>query len=311
MKNQNYLYTYIANNSELIKKEYNKSEFYYGTNNHYIEVSYKERNDVINLLSHYHLSYEIIYISDGEAVFKVGGKEYIASKNSIVFINPFEKHQIEVTKVPYKRYYLWFDNKYFYTCINYPEIFSILKHRPENFSHVITLSDIDGEKVKEIFDKILKEFNTQKLMWDLSVYILISRLLIYVYRCNPQQFPAQYNGDVTKIILDVQKYIEEHFIEDITLEHVEKLFYIDKYYFSKMFKTITSYNFKEYIIIHRLHKAKELLINTNRSIADISLDIGMNSSSSFIKLFKKYEKTSPLKYRKNYKNYIKSNYSYV
>lgn len=69
-----------------------------------------------------------------------------------------------------------------------------------------------------------------------------------------------------------------------------------------MFKQITGFNFKEYIIIYRLQKAKELLETTDKTISTIGLDIGFNNVNQFIKLFKLKENCTPLQYKKSMKH---------
>ena len=51
----------------------------------------------------------------------------------------------------------------------------------------------------------------------------------------------------------------ENYKEDINLDLIENKFYINKYEVSRNFKKITGYNFKTYLILVRLSKAKDLL----------------------------------------------------
>ncbi|MNY49749.1 Arabinose operon regulatory protein [compost metagenome] len=69
-------------------------------------------------------------------------------------------------------------------------------------------------------------------------------------------------------------------------------------YFSALFKEQTGFTFSEYVARSRIQKAKELLLQTRLTIADISEQVGYQTSKYFIKLFKEYEGTSPNQYRK-------------
>ncbi|MBO1687991.1 helix-turn-helix transcriptional regulator, partial [Clostridium butyricum] len=55
----------------------------------------------------------------------------------------------------------------------------------------------------------------------------------------------------------------------------------------------------EYIQNLRIKKSKELLLNTDLTILQISQMIGYEHNSSFTKVFKNSEKISPLEFRKN------------
>lgn len=51
----------------------------------------------------------------------------------------------------------------------------------------------------------------------------------------------------------------------------------------------------------KIAKAKQLLINTDKAINNISLDLGFEDCGYFIRIFKKLEGTTPKKFRDMYK----------
>lgn len=56
-------------------------------------------------------------------------------------------------------------------------------------------------------------------------------------------------------------------------------------------------NFKNYLSIYRIEKAKELMQeNEGLRIKDLAELVGYNSSNTFIRIFRKYEGISPGKY---------------
>ena len=50
--------------------------------------------------NHYHLSCEVIFVTEGEAEFTVDGRRYLARSGSIVFLNSFEQHEVRVLSEP-------------------------------------------------------------------------------------------------------------------------------------------------------------------------------------------------------------------
>jgi AraC-like DNA-binding protein len=59
-------------------------------------------------------------------------------------------------------------------------------------------------------------------------------------------------------------------------------------------------NFFDFINQYRVEEAKKLLadVETKRSILDIALMVGFNSTSTFYTAFKKFTGDSPVKFRK-------------
>ena len=56
-------------------------------------------------------------------------------------------------------------------------------------------------------------------------------------------------------------------------------------------------SYKEFITKTRLSAAKQQLISTNRTVMDIAMDCGFSDVRGLIQAFKKYENTTPIKYR--------------
>ncbi len=65
----------------------------------------------------------------------------------------------------------------------------------------------------------------------------------------------------------------------------------------KFFKKHIGMTSIEYINNYRLEKASALLSSTDKSIMEISLDVGFNSVSYFNKLFKNKYKLTPKEFR--------------
>ena len=73
------------------------------------------------------------------------------------------------------------------------------------------------------------------------------------------------------------------------------------YYFSRLFRQSMGLSPHEYLTQRRLEVAKQMLKKTNLPIVEIAADVGFNSQSHFITLFKQQVGTTPLKYRKEFK----------
>lgn len=90
------------------------------------------------------------------------------------------------------------------------------------------------------------------------------------------------------IITRAQTLIQENYQKDIGLEWVAEQIYLSPGYLSGLFKRETGKSIIQYITILRMEKARELLTQTNRKIADIAQAVGYNNASYFCLLFRKY-----------------------
>jgi len=95
-------------------------------------------------------------------------------------------------------------------------------------------------------------------------------------------------------------YIVDNFRNEILLDHVAAAVNMSPNAFCKYFKRITSKTFMETVIEYRINFAIQQLLNTDKSISEISFESGFGDVSHFHKLFKRTMKTSPLDYRKNF-----------
>jgi AraC-like DNA-binding protein len=102
------------------------------------------------------------------------------------------------------------------------------------------------------------------------------------------------------IVHQMRRYLTEHYSERITLDLLSDRFSIDKFYLQKLFKRHTGLTPNEFLILSRLNQAKEMLRTTQRSIGEISLEVGIPNTSHFIKLFQRHEGVTPGVYRQNW-----------
>ena len=99
-------------------------------------------------------------------------------------------------------------------------------------------------------------------------------------------------------ILMAKRYIEEHYMENITLEDLGAYLGFNPSYFSTLFKKETGTSFVEYLVKVRMEKTKELLRETDLTIQDICFMVGYNDVRYFRKLFTRTTGLSPKEYRR-------------
>lgn len=103
--------------------------------------------------------------------------------------------------------------------------------------------------------------------------------------------------DIDTSILEIKRYIEQHFAEQITLKGLENLFHLNGSYISVTFKRITGIGLNKYIRQLRMDYAVKLLSDTDYKMSDVCEKSGFTNYVHFSKEFKKYTGYSPSDYR--------------
>lgn len=101
----------------------------------------------------------------------------------------------------------------------------------------------------------------------------------------------------SQVIEVALQYIKTYYNTDLTLEKVASIVYLNPVYFSQVFKQKTGFGFKEYVIHLRMEQAKQLLLNPQLKLVDISERIGYQDVKHFTQVFRKRFNVTPTEYR--------------
>ena len=96
------------------------------------------------------------------------------------------------------------------------------------------------------------------------------------------------------------KYIENNYMEKITIETMAQELGLSQSHFMKFFKNTMGTTFIDYLNEYRLTMASRLLISSDSSILDIAAEVGFDNLSYFNRSFKKRFQQTPREYRKRY-----------
>ncbi len=101
-------------------------------------------------------------------------------------------------------------------------------------------------------------------------------------------------------VVDIKSYIDEHYAEKVTLDDLSKLFFIDKYYLTKTFRSQFGLNISTYIQNIWITKAKQLLRFSDKTVEEIGYEVGIGNPAYSSRVFKKVEGVSPKTYREQW-----------
>lgn len=111
-----------------------------------------------------------------------------------------------------------------------------------------------------------------------------------------QEMSLRSDTQAKRLIDAAMLYLEQHYMEDVSLEQCAEYVGTNPFYLSKSFKLVAGTNFIDYLTELRIDKAKELLRESEMKIQAIAEQVGYQHSY-FNRIFKKLEGVTPSHYR--------------
>lgn len=174
-------------------------------------------------------------------------------------------------------------------------------------NEALHLSDTEREIILSVFKIIEQELNSRVDEFSQEVVIAqLELLLSYVNRFYKRQFITRkvFNNDIlqkTESILDdyINNQISLH--QGLpTVQYLSEQLNISPGYLSDMLRSHLGQNAQQYIREKLIEKAKERLISTDLTVAEIAYELGFEHPQSFSKMFRTRMGVSPLEFRKSY-----------
>lgn len=245
---------------------------------------------------HFHNAYELLYVQSGTIQITIQGNLSLVGPQTLVFIGKLEEHSVRIIEGEYRRYYALFSPEQLERLVEDPRLRSAFINRPKDYRPFFRMNASSAE-TQRLFVSILQEYRTPQAFSANYIAALLNQLLILCYRSHSGQFPLP-DKNVSPEIFAIQRYIEQHFLEDIRIADLASAHFISPYYLSHSFREWFGCSPKQYIMLNRLSYAKELLVGTSLSIAEIAAKSGFGDTNNFIRSFKKETGVTPVRYRK-------------
>lgn len=245
-------------------------------------------NDNMNE-AHYHEFFELYYLESGERC-HILNNEYIPIKpGDFILFPPYAMHRsFGRENIPFKRIVL-----YFYT--DQIESESMYQKLLNNcgYYHCNKNNSFSIHRILEML--LAEEEDTNKFSKEYRK-TLLNLLLITILR---QAKPEERVNDKNRIS-QIIHYIHNNYKENLSLEILSEKFFISKYHLSREFKKRTDKTIVQYINKTRIMHAQRKIMETKKSLTEISHETGFASLTHFNRIFKAETNLTPSEYRKIY-----------
>lgn len=231
--------------------------------------------------------YQVNYITSGSGVFENKFGKFNVKPGSLIITFPGEWHRYKPNKkVGWVENYVGFDGKMA------REYLINKQFSPKQpVIHVGIKEELIDTYLK-IFDLVEKE---QPGFQQIASGMIV-KLLGYIVSFEKQK---GFSGKrIAKVIEEVRFMMRQNIETEIDLQNLAREHHVGYSYFRKMFKKFTGVSPGQYHLQLRIMRAKELLITTDKSVKEISYELGFQSIYYFSNMFKKKEHLTPTQFRK-------------
>ena len=240
---------------------------------------------------HTHNHMELFYIVGGKGQFLIQDQLHPVNANNLVIINPNVTHtEVSLNAQPLEYIVLGIEGVELAPSESSNGQFSILDH-------------FESVEITGCLRNILREMEQKNTGYEDICQAYMEILIIRLMRSMDLTGSTDsHPGTGNRQCAAVKRYIDLHFKEALTLEHLAEEAHMNKFYLSHTFKRAYGISPINYMISKRIEESKYLLAETDLSLSQIAHLMGFSSLSYFSQVFRRTQSVSPREYRQSLKD---------
>ncbi len=299
-------HVYPQNNFFEIKiLEKNSKYFKFYTYNDLLLVSYFRD---FYMPYHRHDYVELVYVVSGKMKQRIADEEIILEEGQFCIIDQNCMHQELITSDDMMVLYLSFSKEFFefnFENTNDMEELQIIFNQfimgQKKMKKYVFLRPYDHyDDIEVMLTTILQEYYNRNIGYQYMIKVLSMRLFQVLCQKYDLIFKSKDSiGIHENFFYILNQYIKGN-LEKVSISDLQDRFHYGRNYFTKVIKENTGLTYTEYLKVLRMDETKKLLIETDLSVSDIALRVGINNRSYFYTLFNEFYNMSPVEYRKKY-----------
>jgi len=270
--------------------------------NHSFHINHM-KVDYFPSLRHFHQEVEILLIIHGTGTRYVGDSVEAFAPGDLVMIGPNVSHEWCSDKNPSngmsEAIYILFNTEIMGSDFwNLPESKIILKIIQQS-GRGIRLTGKTRDDVAFLMKRIDTSYGFTRITLLMTILEMIAFNGEYQYLATPVVRNTINERDNARLD-KVYKYVLDNSHQEISLLNAASIANLSKPAFCRYFKKRANKTFVRFLNEVRVGQACRMLVNENKSIADICYTSGYNNISYFIRQFRTVTGFTPLGYRKKF-----------
>ena len=135
---------------------------------------------------------------------------------------------------------------------------------------------------------------------DMKIYEKLTSLLTLLMEESWNPVRNSHTPSLKRDLMNIKDYLDQHYQKKITLDQLAEMFFINKFYLTRIFKEQFGITINSYLLQIRITHAKQLLRFSDLSIEKVAAECGMSDANYFARMFRKVEGISPGEFRKQW-----------
>lgn len=246
---------------------------------------------------HFENAYQILIVLKGHIIYTVQDNDYEVNERGIIVLNTMENHSLKVIDYPYDRILLRLEPSRFFEEIKEPDLMGIFIRRTKEFRHLISVSDVEWNKIKDASYALEYEYEHKDEFSELMIWSEIRKIFVHLHRGSSIKNDTSTSGMLT-VVSSAMNYMNKHFKENIAIDDLANVVMKSKGHLSHIFTKTTGVSIKQYLINLRINYAKFLLSESEKNISEIAEECGYNDVNFFSRQFLANTKMCPSNFRK-------------
>ncbi len=253
----------------------------------------------------WHEYFEILYLQSGEVAYEVQGRHLPLKQGDLFIVGGTQLHRMSAyRKWPVKGVVLYFLPDLIRGAHQTGEDLEYLMPflvQSDGFPHVVSADTGIPGQILQLMRRIAAELPAQSHRGRLTVKTYLKMILVllvnhYAAFRGSEEAYLRKQRDLDRLA-PLFEFIESHFSQPIAVEQAAMQVGMSKSNFMRFFKQVTGEPFVAYLNRFRIAKAEALLSAGDKSIAQVSQEVGFCDQSYFGMVFRSVMGVPPREYR--------------
>lgn len=247
-------------------------------------------------LEEFSINTEILFQLEGYTELYIDGKIHKLKAGNIVIINRnksyYVKNKENGNNVLIK---LEINNKYFFSIYE-----DFLSSKFELYPNEEKRGSTDAvQELRSQLAKFIMYYSNSSSTKNISLSITLNKIVLNLISYFKKEENLGKNYIKSENIINILKYIEKNYYEEISIEQLAKDNYMSPSSFSRLFKEKTGKLFSKYLNETRVNKSLMDLLYSSLSIEEIAVKNGFGNGRTYRRRFREVFDKSPTEFREN------------